>query len=283
MPSVTHERIPSAKKRRRDDVENSYTSGNIQIPLYADYTSNYPSPLQLANPTSLYTSSHPALDTTRGILADKSSYANPTALHPYPPTLRKIIPIAINKKQRMSVSDDVHHREDSHHGMRAKSNSPTSASHPHHQKQHALLSKIKCLDRCHICFRKPSKKADLDSYADCQGCGQRTCYVCMRQCPGWTSSFHQQERHPHTGEQEAQTQDIPLASSSPENSFTMVDADAEAEADYDALAEKESQRPRSTPGWHANGHRETICGQCCEERGDNGDVVCFGCLPSFGG
>ncbi|KAK3953226.1 hypothetical protein QBC32DRAFT_123353 [Pseudoneurospora amorphoporcata] len=258
MPSVAHERLPSAKKRRRDDDEDSYTSSNIQIPF-----------------------SHPALDTTRGLLADKSSYTNPTILQPYPSTLRKIIPIAINKKQRMSVSDDVHHREDIHHGMRAKSNSPTSASHHHHQKQqHALLSKVKCLDRCHICCRKPSKKADLDSYADCEGCGQRTCYVCMRQCPGWTSSFHHQGRNQHTGGQEGQTNDIRLASSSPENSFTMLDADAEADVDLD---EKKSQRSKQTTGWHANGHRETICGQCCEERGDNGDVVCFGCLPSFGG
>lgn len=285
MPSVTHERLPSAKKRRRDDDENSYTTGNIQIPLYAEYTSNYLSPpLQFTNFPSLCSSSHPALDTTRGILADKSSYANPTMLQPYPPTLRKIIPIAINKKQRMSVSDDVHHREDIHHSMRAKSTSPTSASHHHHnhqKQQHALLSKIKCLDRCHICFRKPSKKADLDSYADCQGCGQRTCYVCMRQCPGWTSSFHHQRQHHQTGEQEAQVDDIPLVSSSPENSFTMLDADAETEVDLD---EKESHRSKPTPtGWHANGHRETICGKCCEERGDNGDVVCFGCLPSFGG
>nr|pir hypothetical protein B14D6.570 [imported] - Neurospora crassa [Neurospora crassa] len=286
MPSVTHERIPSAKKRRRDDVENSYTSGNIQIPLYADYMSNLPSPPQLANPFFLCSSSHPALDTTRGILADKGSYANPTMHQPYPPTLRKIIPIAINKKQRMSVSDEVHHREDSHHGTRAKSNSPTAASHPHHQKQHALLSKIKCLDRCHICFRKPSKKADLDSYADCQGCGQRTCYVCMRQCPGWTSSFHHQGRHHHTetGEQEAQVQYIPLAKSSPENSFVMLDADTETEVDLDEVAEKERSRLKpTTTGWHANGHREMICGHCCEERGVNGDVVCLGCLPSFGG
>lgn len=262
MPSVTNERLTPAKKRRRDDVDNSYASDDYQIPF-----------------------SHPALDTTRGILADKASYASPTALQPFPPNLRKIIPIAINKKQRISVSDDVHHREDSYHGPRAKSNSPTSMSHHHYhqhqrQQQHAMLSKIKSLDCCHICFRKPSKKADLDSYADCQGCGQRTCYVCMRQCPGWTSSFQQHQRT-GTGGQGRQTDDIPLASSSPENSFTMLDADAETDVDLDET-ESHKTKPTNT-GWHANGHREMICGQCCEERGDNGDVVCFGCLPSFGG
>lgn len=239
----------------------------------------------------LCSSSHPALDTSRGILADKASYASPTVHQPFPPTLRKIIPIAINKKQRMSVSDDVHHhREDSYHGMRAKSNSPTSAPHHYHHyhqnqkqqhhQQHALLSKIKSLDRCHICFRKPTKKADLDSYADCQGCGQRTCYVCMRQCPGWTSSFQQQQTG--TG---GQTDDIPLASLSPENSFTMLDADAETDVglDYETESHHKTKPTNNNTGWHANGHREMICGQCCEERGDNGDVVCFGCLPSFGG
>lgn len=293
MPSVTHERISSTKKRRRDDdVENSYNTSNIQIPLYADYTSNYPSPpLQVTDLPFLYTSSHPALDTTRGILADKSSYANPAMLQPYPPALRKIIPIAINKKQRISASDDVYHREDSHHMLLAKSHSPTSASHHHHhphqkqqQQQHALPSKIKSLDPCHICSRPPKKKADLDSFADCQGCGQRTCYICMRECPGWTSSLQQRPYH-QIGKSEEQTHDIPMASSSPENSFTMLDADADTEVDVD-FDEKEKRvhtpKPTST-GWHANGHRETICGQCCEERGDNGDVVCFGCLPSFGG
>ncbi|KAK3395836.1 hypothetical protein B0T20DRAFT_46251 [Sordaria brevicollis] len=262
MPSVTNERLTPAKKRRRDDVDNSYASDDYQIPF-----------------------PHPALD-TRGILADKASYASPTVHQPFPPTLRKIIPIAINKKQRMSISDDVHHhhREDSYHGMRARASSPTSAaSHNHHhhlhqKQQQAMLSKIKSLDRCHICFRKPSKKSDLDSYADCQGCGQRTCYVCMRQCPGWTSSFQQH------GQQ--QTDDgISLASSSPENSFTMLDADAETDVDFDETTQNQhkTKPTANTPGWHATGHREMICGKCCEERGDNGDVVCFGCLPSFGG
>ncbi|RGP62046.1 hypothetical protein FLONG3_10349 [Fusarium longipes] len=33
---------------------------------------------------------------------------------------------------------------------------------------------------CHICHRRPTKKTHLDSFADCQGCGERTCFVCIR-------------------------------------------------------------------------------------------------------
>ncbi|EED15935.1 hypothetical protein TSTA_010520 [Talaromyces stipitatus ATCC 10500] len=35
---------------------------------------------------------------------------------------------------------------------------------------------------CHVCHRKPSTKVMLDAYADCELCGQRACYVCLREC-----------------------------------------------------------------------------------------------------
>ncbi|KAF3768935.1 hypothetical protein M406DRAFT_344868 [Cryphonectria parasitica EP155] len=41
------------------------------------------------------------------------------------------------------------------------------------------------LSPCHICHRRPTKKTELDSFADCEGCGERTCYVCIRECLGW--------------------------------------------------------------------------------------------------
>lgn len=40
------------------------------------------------------------------------------------------------------------------------------------------------LSPCHICFRKPTEKKQLDGFADCQGCGGRMCYICMRECLG---------------------------------------------------------------------------------------------------
>ncbi|KAB8227820.1 hypothetical protein BDV23DRAFT_165254 [Aspergillus alliaceus] len=39
-----------------------------------------------------------------------------------------------------------------------------------------------CLRPCHICHRRPTTKEVLDAYADCGLCGERSCYICLRQC-----------------------------------------------------------------------------------------------------
>jgi hypothetical protein len=35
---------------------------------------------------------------------------------------------------------------------------------------------------CHVCYRRPSTRSMLDAYADCELCGQRACYICLREC-----------------------------------------------------------------------------------------------------
>ena len=35
---------------------------------------------------------------------------------------------------------------------------------------------------CHVCWRRPTTRAVLDGYADCDECGARTCYICLRVC-----------------------------------------------------------------------------------------------------
>ena len=35
---------------------------------------------------------------------------------------------------------------------------------------------------CHICHRRPTTHSLLDAYADCNLCGCRTCYICLREC-----------------------------------------------------------------------------------------------------
>ncbi|ESZ89870.1 hypothetical protein SBOR_9739 [Sclerotinia borealis F-4128] len=40
------------------------------------------------------------------------------------------------------------------------------------------------LRACHICRRKPTVKKELDAFANCEGCGKRTCWVCIRECLG---------------------------------------------------------------------------------------------------
>lgn len=41
---------------------------------------------------------------------------------------------------------------------------------------------VPVLRPCHVCHRKPSTKVMLDAYADCELCGQRACYICLREC-----------------------------------------------------------------------------------------------------
>jgi hypothetical protein len=38
------------------------------------------------------------------------------------------------------------------------------------------------LTPCHICHKAPRLKKDLEAYADCRTCEERTCYICIRQC-----------------------------------------------------------------------------------------------------
>ena len=35
---------------------------------------------------------------------------------------------------------------------------------------------------CHICHRRPTTRVMLDAYADCDLCGERACYICLREC-----------------------------------------------------------------------------------------------------
>jgi hypothetical protein len=46
------------------------------------------------------------------------------------------------------------------------------------------VAKEIALQPCHICHKKPKQKTDLDSYTTCKKCGERTCYICIRECQG---------------------------------------------------------------------------------------------------
>lgn len=41
---------------------------------------------------------------------------------------------------------------------------------------------VSALRPCHICHRRPTTRHVLDAYADCDLCGERACYICLRQC-----------------------------------------------------------------------------------------------------
>ncbi|PLB36726.1 uncharacterized protein BDW47DRAFT_107995 [Aspergillus candidus] len=47
---------------------------------------------------------------------------------------------------------------------------------------HNSCTAASSLRPCHICHRKPTTREALNAYTDCGLCGQRACYICVRQC-----------------------------------------------------------------------------------------------------
>lgn len=193
---------------------------------------------------------------------------------------RKIIPLPTAKRQRYDGSDDENCRSSLHQNMgpnisprlRKQSRSPFNAhSPPASPVRPAHPVRINTgthLDPCHVCRRKPTKKSDLDSYASCQGCGARTCFVCLRECQGWFPD-HLQARTAVRGEDG----DVDIAEQEAlSRSFHMTDAD-------DTESGHGTGHAIGDTSWTSAGeHRTVVCSQCCVERGAEGDVVCLGCL-----
>lgn len=143
------------------------------------------------------------------------------------------------------------------------------------------IQKHNPLQPCHVCHRRPTKKSDLDSFANCQGCDERTCFVCLRECHGRDAD----RAGSVLSEQEALSR-----------SFHMDDADEEPSTSADCHGRVEDS-PRNldgreagqtanttnkdTGGWIACGHRSVVCSRCCVERGVEGEVVCLGCLSGI--
>ena len=126
---------------------------------------------------------------------------------------------------------------------------------------------------CHVCHRRPTRKSHLDSYADCQGCGERTCFVCIRQCqaPSAGPGTHDEDLALSDQEMKFLSRSLQMEDFTP--SLTLEHRPAADEApppDQDGVGK----------GWHARGHRAVVCSRCCVERGPQADVVCLGCLSS---
>ncbi|KAK4230611.1 hypothetical protein QBC38DRAFT_356395 [Podospora fimiseda] len=258
MPSIAQETTTpsqSSKKRRRDDNDNSH-----HLTLYA-------APRGIFNEKSYASTNH--------------GHAN-LLHHQYASTIppRTLMPLPSSKKQRTSVERDIEPGMDGEAMQRSPPTSPSQRSRsladqsPTKQRpaspsrtSGAPATAAALMSRCHICFRKPTKKTDLDSFADCQGCGQRTCFVCIRECLGWAPTALQQPQ---------------ILSTEEESSLVMVDADqAEEEANLGSGDPSSGDgKAKGTAGWErGGGHRQMVCSRCCIERGTEGDVVCLGCLP----
>ncbi|TPX16674.1 uncharacterized protein E0L32_003615 [Thyridium curvatum] len=251
MPSVTQEERPvvpsSLKKRRRDDQDEDTQAHFIRsddAPLYHPHHTYQPQ--QGAPPRKI-------LPTPKKLrLVEDHHERHPYQPQPQPPQARR---------SRTPDATALQHTTANSRPQPVARSSTTSA---------ALLRP------CHICHRKPTKKSDLDSFADCEGCAQRTCYVCMRKCLGWRQAADRQDDDDDDGQQAAS------------QSFHMEDAPPPHSPPPDENEQAPQQQQhhhhqhREKPGWaggRGGGHRQMVCSRCCVERGRDGDVVCLGCLP----
>jgi len=159
---------------------------------------------------------------------------------------RHIIPILKTKRvvhdmkrQRVEV---VHHEHNS-----TSTSSPIQTQYPEtNTKENSLPKKSGGIDLspCHICRRKPNLRSELDAFADCEDCGKRTCYICIRECLGSSAA-------------------------------------AIEEQEYNALSfsfhGEEALEIMGSEGKRKEGHKGMVCSRCCVERGTEGEVLCLGC------
>ncbi|KAJ4271915.1 hypothetical protein NW762_000624 [Fusarium torreyae] len=176
---------------------------------------------------------------------------------------RKVLPLS---KRARITDDDIHVTDDFD-----ASNYPLNTTHRRRRSSQLKMLQAQpafakpkvtstLLAPCHICHRRPTKKSDLDSFADCQGCGERTCFVCIRECHGWNL-----DGGSVLSEQEVLSR-----------SFHMEDADAQPQQRSKNNATSGGQQ--TIKGWDAVGHQAVVCSRCCIERGAEGDVTCLGCF-----
>ncbi|ROW11508.1 hypothetical protein VMCG_01204 [Cytospora schulzeri] len=201
---------------------------------------------------------------------------------------RKIIQISspLAKKMRMNTEWS---------GIEEQRQSPLAPTLRHNHSRSPSATKVtpkpptttshNLLSPCHICHRKPTKKNELDSYADCEGCGERTCYVCIRECLGWKATEHSErfDREVLMRDQdnrEDEQQDEERNSEHLYQSFSMEDAPIGENQQHDSEADQDPTKRGGTWGNGNRGHRGRICSQCCVENGPEGEVICLGCLES---
>jgi hypothetical protein len=127
------------------------------------------------------------------------------------------------------------------------------------------------LSPCHICHQRPRVKSDLDSYADCQGCGARTCYICMRECLGSATYAAHHIEGDFNGNHNIDDAEMSFGL---EASLMDLGDGIGHQNEHDGDGITEHQKGDKLTGQH----RGMVCSRCARECGADGDVQCNGCL-----
>lgn len=313
MPSIAQLSPASMKKRKRDIAQFNETEVQMKMNRYrfkilfrsaalrqkqADFAAMIDSPRYISPP--LYDLSHQG---NRIIGSPKGIYQPPTALYP------KSRPMAGRrdfKRQRIilpSAPTSQYHDDETEVSLTDTPQSPNSTSYSSDRHgpfktsrpQHQHAGSGSDLSACHICHRKPRVRSELDSYANCEGCGQRTCYVCMRQCSGdWSANAksysgfddgvegcprRQIRDGDGNGMDERYDTNKDAENYEAHPYCTLMDEDrSPAEGEREKQKFGDSARARRLRDGTPALHKDMICSRCCIERGTDGEVRCLGCL-----
>ncbi|KAL6869703.1 hypothetical protein ACO1O0_001032 [Amphichorda felina] len=188
---------------------------------------------------------------------------------------RKVLPLP-SKRARINHDDLYIHKTDNDnhipkHRRRPSRDQTQSPSLTVKPRPNALLTP------CHVCSTHPTRKNHLDSFAYCQGCGEWTCYICIRECQGWNVDVGSV-----VSQQEALSR-----------SFQMQDADADDDG-YEVDSSTQARTTEEVEGgkrqdntewsWKARGHQSIICRRCCVEQNElGGEVACWACHLALDG
>lgn len=289
MPSLTQ---PFPKKRRRDE-EDAVTQ-DIHLSLYVDEKSP-------ASPPASADNSALSPQDLHGYYPHQQHHgASPRKIIPYPSPLAKKIRMSSERsseepqKQAPLTPSSRHNKNQT----RSPATAPAAAAATIKQHSPSKTAAPTNLSPCHICHRKPTKKTELDSYADCEGCGERTCYVCIRECLGWkgtptSATTHDVIHDNHDDEilmkddhdygqdenrkADEDNEDADGGQGDLDQSFSMEDAPWTQEANP-SQGQDRTKRGGTWGKGGGRGHRGRICSQCCVEDGPEGEVICLGCL-----
>jgi hypothetical protein len=140
------------------------------------------------------------------------------------------------------------------------------------------------LSPCHICHRKPTVRSELDAFADCEGCGRRTCYICIRECLGSTAARDAIEMNVSSFDENYDVLSFsfgdghPMSLDGRTSRVTPRSVSGYARSMESGLDPGDDMGGRTEWDRQITEHTGMVCSRCCVERGEEGEVWCMGCL-----
>jgi hypothetical protein len=123
-------------------------------------------------------------------------------------------------------------------------------------------------------------KAELDAFADCEECAERTCYICIRECMG----LGVENRRAREWAQEQDSGSLNFSFSGSDDGMDLGGTSRLGLASLSYILQPggDADKERGWGNSRVAEHKRMICSRCCVEKGMEGEVWCFGCLGTDG-